>query len=119
MVRVDDDGGVEPFRQPWIARGAEDGTDVQQVLDLHPLADDLQHRRLNVFGVHDAIGSDAPCNVQREPRAARAKIGDNRSVRDAERIHDLLGFLPLIAIGRVEQSEIVRFEQLALGRGLR
>ena len=116
MVRVDDDGGVESFRQPRIARRAEDGTDVRQVFHLHPLADDLQHRRLDVFGVHDAVRSDAPRDVEREPGAARPQIGDDRSVRDAERIHDLLGLLPLIAIGGVEQAEIVGLEELALRR---
>jgi hypothetical protein len=56
--------------------------------------------------------------VQREPRAAGAEIGDDRPVSNAQGIHDQLGLLPLVAIGRVEEAEIVWLEELTLWRSL-
>ena len=43
----------------------------------------------------------------REPAAAGAEIGDDRAVGDLQRVHDQIGLLPLIAIGRFEQPEIL------------
>src|SRR5947207_1020591 len=40
-------------------------------------------------------------------RAAAAR----RPVDDAEGVHDLIGLLPLFAIGRFEQAEVLRLEQ--------
>jgi hypothetical protein len=67
-----------PFGSPRIVRRAEDGTHVHEVFDLHPLTDDLQHRRLDVFGVHDAVRSDAPrdVSVNQAPPAPRSATTD-------------------------------------------
>ena len=76
-------------------------------------ADGFDHLRLHVLGVHDPVWPDAAREPQREPAAPGAQIGDDRTVRDAERVHDLIGLLPGLTIGGVEQAEILGREQAA------
>ena len=69
-----------------------------------------------------AVRPDAAREPDREPAAAGAEVGDDRAVGDAERVHDLIGLLPLLAIGRFEQAEILsggnsRSLRLAAGAG--
>ncbi len=67
--------------------------------------------RLDVLGVDAPVRADALGEPQREPAAGGAELGDLRAFSDADRVHDLIGLLPLIAIGRLEQPEILRAEQ--------
>ena len=70
---------------------------------------------LDVLGVDDAVGPDPSRQMHREPSACRADFGNRRSLRDPQRVHDLIGFLPLVAVGGLEQPEIDRLEQASLG----
>ena len=94
--------------------GAQQRSDVRQVLALRAPADQLDHLRLDVLGVHDAVRADAAGELDREPAAARPEIGDDGAVGDPSVVHDQFGRLPLIAIGRFEQPEILRREQAVL-----
>ena len=53
-----------------------------QVLALHAPADRLEHLRLDVFGVDEAVRADAAREAEREPAAAGAEVGDDRAVGD-------------------------------------
>src|SRR5262249_15454562 len=61
--------------------------------------------------------ADALGELHREPAAAGAEIGDRRSFGDAQRVHDLLGLLPVLPIRRFEQTEILRLKKLGPGAG--
>jgi len=78
---------------------------------LHAAADAVEHRALDVLGVDAPVGADALGQLQREPAAGGAEFGDLRSLRDPERVHDLIGLLPLLAVRRFEQPEILGAEQ--------
>ena len=114
MIDVDDDGRVETVRKLRIVGCAEDGPDVRQVLALCPAPDGVEHRRLNVFGVDEAVLRDPARELDREPPAARPKVGDDRAFGDVEIVHDLFGRLPLIAVWRLDQSQFLRGEETVL-----
>ena len=90
---------------------AEHGDDVGVALALHAALDGLDHQSLHIDRVHSAVRADAPREPDREPSAARSEVGDDGAFRDVQRIHHLIGLLPRLAIGRFEQSEILRSEQ--------
>src|SRR5207237_285221 len=102
-----------------IAGRAEHRPHVEKVFALDALPDRFDHRALDVLRVHDSIWTDAASEVQCEPAAAGTDVRDDRSIRDAERVHDLLRLLPLVAIRRFEQPEILCFEELPLCFALR
>ena len=91
------------------------GPDVLQVLALHAPADAprssaagcLRRRRRRSA----RRAARAAC-VNQPPPAPRSATTD--AVGDPQRVHDLIGLLPLVAIGRFEQPEILRREQSAL-----
>ena len=76
--------------------------------------DRFEHQRLDVLGVDKAGLSDATRQTDREPAAARAEIGDHRPFGELERVHDLFGLLPLIAVGALEQAQVERWEETRL-----
>ena len=51
--------------------------------------------------------------MNQPPPAPRSATTDPSAM--LQRVHDLIGLLPLIAIGRLEQAEILRREQTRLG----
>ena len=110
MIGVDDQDRIEAARQLRIGGRAEHRHDVAQPFVLHAAADRFDHQRLDVFGVDHAVRSDAPREPDREPAAAGAEVGDDRAVGDLQRIHDQIRLLPLVAVGRFEQAEILRRE---------
>src|SRR6476661_1465140 len=75
---------------------------------LHTAIDDLDHLRLNIFRIHDAIWSNAAREADFHPSAASSYIGDRSAVGDADGIHDLFRLRPVLAIGRFQQTEILR-----------
>ena len=86
---------------------------------LQPFARDaaanrFEHLPLDVLRVDDAVGPDAARQLNREPAGAGADVGDRRAVRDPQRVHDLVGLLPRVAIGPFEQAEILRRKQPAV-----
>ena len=81
---------------------------LREAFVLQSPVDRLDHLRLNVLRVHQAVRSHAPRQANREPAAAGAEIRDHGAVGDAERVHDQIGLVPLVAIGRFEQAEILR-----------
>src|SRR5262245_55001222 len=85
---------------------------------LHPPVDCFNHLWLDVFCVDEPVWSDPPGQSDFEPAAACAEIGDDRAVCDPERVHDLVGLVPLVAIGRFKQPKILRRIEawLLLGR---
>jgi hypothetical protein len=91
---------------------AEHGADVTQVLALDAASDRLDHLPLNVLGVDDAVRADSAREVHREPAACCADLRDDGALGDEERVHDLIRLLPLLAIGRFEESQIERVEQI-------
>src|SRR4051812_6312706 len=94
-----------------IARRPQHRRDIPLVLALHAAADAGEHRRLDVLGVDAAVGTDALGELQREPAAGGAELGDLRTFGDAERVHDLIRFLPLLTIGSLEQAQVLRAEE--------
>ena len=102
MIRIDDQDGVHPLRQPRVGCGAEHGAYVLQPFALHAAADRFDHLRLDIFGVHEAIGSHAARQANGEPSAAGAQVRDDGALGDLERVHDLIRLLPQLAIGRIE-----------------
>src|SRR5262249_14919087 len=63
----------------------------------------------------EPVRSDPPREAQREPSARGAELGHHSTFGNADRVHDLLRLLPLVAIRRLEQPEILRLEQTPLG----
>ena len=90
---------------------------VLQALTGDPAADRLEHLPLHVLREHHAVRSDAASQMDREPAGAGADVCDRRAVRDAERIHDLVGLLPRLPVGSFEQPEILGREQPAMPVG--
>ena len=102
-----------------IAAAAEHGTHVAEALALHAPGDGGEHLGLHVLRVDETVRSHPARQPHGEPAAARADVGDDRRLGDAEGVEDLLGPLPLVAIRCFEQPEILRREEpavLALGR---
>lgn len=114
MVRVDDEYGVDAGRQPRIARRTEHRAHVLLPLALEAAADRFDHLRLNVFGINEPVRSDPAREPNGEPSAAGAEVGDDRALGNEQRVHDLVRFLPELAIGRLEETEILRLEQVRL-----
>ena len=85
--------------------------DVVQSLALDAPADCLDHETLNVHRVDSAVRADTTRQPHREPPAARAEIDDRRALRHVQCVHHLIGFLPCLAVRRLEQPEILRSEQ--------
>ena len=77
---------------------------LSQVLARQPPLDDLDHLRLDVFGVDPAVRADAPRQPDREPAAGGAEISDDAAFGDVEGVHDLIGPLPDVAIRALELS---------------
>ena len=69
--------------------------------------------RLDVFGVDAAVRADPARQPHREPAAAGAEVGDDAAFADLQRVHDLIGPLPRVAIRSLEQPEILRAETAA------
>ena len=78
---------------------------------LHAPVDHLDHLRLDVLRVDDAVRADPARQPHREPAAARAEIGHDGAISDPERVHDLFGLIPVVAIGCFERPEVLRREQ--------
>src|SRR4029078_11515999 len=77
-IRVDDERGIDAVGgQVRVGRRTEDRPHVPQVLTLYSPPDRLDHRRLNVFRVDDAVWSDACREAGGEPSSAGTKIGDD------------------------------------------
>ena len=117
-IRVDDEHGVERRgRQLGIGRRAMDRPDdIRQVFALGAPPDGLEHDGLNVLGVDHAVLFDSPRELHREPPACGSKLRDRGTFGDLQRIHDLMRLLPLVAIGSVEQAQILGAEQAAIAR---
>jgi hypothetical protein len=113
-IRVGDEDGIDAARQVRIGFAAEHGPHVPQVFALGPAFDRVDHRRLDVFGVNEAVGADAAREANREPAAGRADFRDDRSVRDVQHVHDLIGLLPLITIRRFQEPQVHRREEAGL-----
>src|SRR4029079_6271754 len=112
VIRVHDQNRVERSRrQLRIRRGALDRDDVGQRLALHAALDDLDHLRLDVFGVDASVGADATRQADGEPPAAGAEIGHDAAAADRQRVHDLFGALPRVAVRPFELSEPGRRKQ--------
>src|SRR5690606_22681367 len=101
-------------RQIRILRLPEHRPYVLQLLTFDAPLDGLEHLRLDVFGVDDAVRADTAREANREPAAAGAEVGDARAFGDAQGVHDLFGFLPRIAVGPFERAEIFRWEEPAV-----
>ena len=80
-----------------------------------PTTDRFQHLELHVFRVHDATRSDAARQLEREPPASGTEVGNGRAVGDQQRVENQFGLLPLLAVGRFDQAEILRREEPGLG----
>jgi hypothetical protein len=122
VIGVDDEDGVDARRQTRIGGGAEHGAHVLQSFALQTAADRFDHLRLNVLGIDEAVRPHPSRQPNREPATAGAKVGHHRSFRNQQRIHDLIRLLPQFAIGRFEETKILRLKQARLrlfgGRGL-
>ncbi len=114
-VRIGDEHCIETARQVRVGFAAEDCSHVAQILPLRAPFDRVDHRRLDIFRVDEPVRPNAPRQPHREPTACRADLGDDRSVGDVQRVHDLIGLLPLIAIGCFEQTEVQGREKARLG----
>src|SRR6185369_4379179 len=90
---------------------AEYGRHVFQPQTIHANLDRLNHRTLDVLGVDHPVGTDAAGQLDREPAAPGAEISDDACFADAQRVHDLVRALPLVAIRLLEFAEILRLEQ--------
>jgi hypothetical protein len=117
-IHVCDEHGVEAGRQVRVGGGPEHRADVPQVLALHAAGDRFDHLPLNVLGIDDAVRADAAREVHREPAPGRADFRDDGALGDEERVHDLIRLLPLLAIGRFEEPQVERIEQVAVRPGL-
>src|SRR5690606_16799724 len=104
--------------QAGIAGRPENRLDVREALVGYPLRDRINHLPLDVFGVDAPVGADAPRQADREPAAAGADVGYPRSVGNPERIHDPIGLLPFVAVGTLENTEILRRKQPSVCRSL-
>ena len=71
-----------------------DGGDSEATLD--------QFAKAGIDVDGETIGADAPCKSDREPSRADPNIGDLRAFCDAERVHDLLGLLPVVTVRALE-----------------
>src|SRR5690606_872577 len=106
VERVDDEHRVQfAGRQIRILRLPEHRPYVLQLLTFDAPLDGLEHLRLDVFGVDDAVRADTAREANREPAAAGAEVGDARAFGDAQGVHDLFGFLPRIALGPFRSEE--------------
>ena len=113
VIRVDDQHGVERLAGSFGSVGVPSTvfTRFCRPSRSHAALDRLDHLRLDVFGVDLAVRTDAARQAHGEPAAAGAEVGDDAAVADLERVHDLIGPLPRVAIRTLEQAEVLRRKQ--------
>jgi len=117
MERVDDEDRVQRAGgETRVGRCAPDGANVLQPFFLHATLMASIISRWMSSAYTDAVRPDAPGETDGEPAASGTEVGDDSAVGDAERIHDLIGFLPGVAIRCLEQAEVRRQEQTPVPR---
>ena len=114
-IGIGDEHRIDAAREVRVGFSAEHRSHVAQILPLSPPLDRIDHRRLDIFRVDEPVRPDTAGEPDREPAAGSADLGDHRAVGDVQRVHDLIGLLPLIAIRRLEESEIQGSEETRLG----
>jgi hypothetical protein len=78
VIRVDHQHGVETGRRKLrVGRLASNRAHVAQTFPIQPALDRLEHLRLNVLGIDEAVRADTPGQAHREPSAAGAEICDH------------------------------------------
>ena len=104
-----------PGRQAWIGSPCRArSTTCHRFLARHAPLDHLDHLRLDVLRVDPPVGADAAREPDGEPAAGGAEVSHDAAFGDVERVHDLLGALPDVAIGPLELAEVLGREQLAV-----
>ena len=113
MIRIGNQDCIErPDRQAWIGRRPESNDDIViGILERQPPLDRLAHLRLDVLRVDPPVGADAACEPDGEPTAGGAEISHDAAFGNVERVHDLLGALPDVAIGTLELTEVLGRDQ--------
>ncbi len=113
VKRINDDHGIQrigwQFRIRMLAEHRRH--DARQSFAFDAASDRFDHQALHVDRIDAASAPDTPRQPHGEPTSARPEIGDRRPFGHMECIHHLIRFLPCLAIGRLEQPQILRREQ--------
>src|SRR5688572_26858676 len=115
---IDEEHGIErPFREVGVGGRAKPRDHVPEPLATDAALDRFKHRLLNVFGVHHAVRTDAPCEADGEVTGPRAHVRDCGTISDSQGVHDQLGLLPCGAIRTFEEDQVCRRELASRWRG--
>ena len=112
VIASDNQDCIErPDRQAGSRRSESNDDIVIRILERQPPLRYLDHLRLDVLRVDPAVGPTRRGQPDGEPTAGGAEIGHDAAFGDVERVHDLLGALPDVAIGTLELTEVFGREQ--------